>query len=159
MDSRKQFVFNSNRGGVSGIGALITFILIIVGIYYLIKGVYFVLGIIAPALLIATLIIDFKVVTGYLKFLLDTLKKNPILGIIFILMTVIGSPFVAGYLFAKAMMKRSLKKYTQPLTQEQHDQYTEYEEVVDDESFLELPKEKEAIRVKKESNNYDDLFE
>ena len=105
---------------------------------------------------------DHKVVTDYLKFLFETLKKNPIMGLVFTLMTILGAPFVAGYLFAKAWMKRSLKKYVgeQPGI-EQYSKYEEVEEIeLEEEDFLILPEiEKAPKEVKKDTNEYEDLFD
>ena len=61
--NRQQYQFQLNKNPLGGFGSIIALILFLVMIYYIIKGAYFVLGIIAPILLIATLIIDYKVVT------------------------------------------------------------------------------------------------
>ena len=157
MNSRRQYTYSTRQNPLGNFGALLTTILILVGIYYLIKGAYFVLGIIAPILLIATLIIDHKVITNYLKFLLTSLKNNPVLGLVYILLTIVGSPFVAGFLFAKAWMKRSLNKYMGE--QNSENQYTEFEEVIEEEDFLILPNIDEAKKVERKNNDYEDLFE
>ncbi len=163
MNNRKQYVFGVKPSPLGTIGSILTFAIILFGIYYLIKGAYFVLGIIAPVLLIATLVIDHKVVTGYLKTLYELLKKNPIMGILAILMTVIGSPFVAGYLFAKALMKRSLKKFVEErggaIPNSRQEGFSDYEEVVEvEEDFLILPDVEAPKAIKKDKNDYDDLF-
>jgi hypothetical protein len=159
---RGQYTFGVQGSPMGTFGAILTLALVLFGIYFLIKGAYFVLGIIAPVLLIATLIMDHKVVTNYLKFLFETIKKNPVMGLVFTLLTVLGAPFVAGYLFAKAWMKRSLKKYM--VEQPGQEKYSEYEEVkeivVEDEDFLILPEiEKAPKEVKKDTNDYEDLFD
>ena len=164
MNQRQQYTFGVKSSPMGTIGAILTFGLILFGIYYLIKGAYFVLGIIAPILLIATLIIDYKVVTGYIKSIYTNLKKNPLLGIGMIILTVLASPLVAGYLFAKAWMKRSIKKFMGevPNPNVPNDKgYTEYEEVVeeDEQDFLILPEVEQPKPVKKDDNKYDDLFE
>lgn len=164
MDQRQQYTFGVKPSPMGTIGAILTLALVLFGIYYLLKGAFYVLGFIAPALLIATLIIDHKVVTGYIKNIFTTLKKNPLLGIGMIILTVVASPIVAGYLFAKAWMKRSLKKFMggvpgqNPLDDKK---FTEYEEVteVEEEDFLILPDVETPKHVKKDDNQYNDLFE
>ena len=81
-----------------------------------------------------------------------------------IILTLLASPVVAGYLFAKAWMKRSLKKFVGgvPGQNPPNDRgFTEYEEVVEEneEDFLILPDVEEPKRVEKKDNTYDDLFE
>ena len=87
------------------------------------------------------------------------LKTNTLVGVGASLLTFFGYPFVSGYLFAKALFKRQLKKFEathgaggqrRPVSEEE---YTEYEEV-EDEPHLELPDlEKEEL-----PNEYDDIF-
>lgn len=154
---RRSYNFGGSQSPFGGLGALLTFAIIMIGIYYLIKGAYYILGIIAPILLIATLIIDHKVVTNYLKFLFNSLKLRPLMGLIYILLTIVGAPFVSGYLFIKAWMTRSLNKYVDEQTRE--NTYTEYEEVVEEEEFLILPEVEEPQQVERKNNDYEDLFD
>lgn len=161
-NNRQQYIFGVKPSPLGTVGSILTFVLILVGIYYLIKGAFFVLGIIAPILLIATLIMDHTVVTDYIKMLFTLVKKNPVMGTLAILMTIIGSPFVAGFLFAKVLMKRSLKKFVEQRggnINPTKNEYSEYEEIVEnDEDFLVLPEIEKPKAIKKEKNDYEDLF-
>ena len=59
------------------------------------------------------------------------LKENPWAGVLAVVMIVFAYPFVAGYLFIKALGKRSIKKAMEKVTQEKNT-YTDYEEVVEE---------------------------
>lgn len=156
-DKRRAYYFGVNQRPFGGLGALFIFAIVMIGIYYLIKGAYYILGIIAPILLIATLIIDHKVVTNYLKFLLNSLKLRPLMGLIYIFLTIVGAPFLAGFLFFKAWMTRLLNKYVDEQTTEQV--YTDYEEVLEEEDFFILPEIEEPRQAERKNNNYEDLFD
>ena len=165
-------------GGKTTVGnmimAAVTMLAILLGVYYLLKGVYWILGILAPVLLIATLIVDYTVVTGYLKFLWNSLKSQPLLGITFIVLSVVLAPFLAGFLFAKAFIKKSLKKkfgdtfagmngglggFTKGSSKKED--FTEYEIIRDEqqeEAELKLPQLEKSKPNQNDKNEYEDLF-
>lgn len=144
-----------------GIGALVGLALFLVIGYFLIKGLFTVLSFAAPVLLIATAIIDYTVITDFGKFLLKLLKENPLFGVLAIVLTIVAFPFAAAFLFFRAMMRRAIKKATEPPKKE----YTDYVEVTDDEGYddyeeiesLDLP-EVEIKKPESSSSDYDNLF-
>ncbi len=128
-------------------------------LFFVAKGLFWVLKWIAPVLLIATLIINYKVVTEYLQYIWRKLKEDPLIGLFFLILTVLGHPFVIGYLFFKALGIRSIKKAYERVEKEQNT-FTEFEEIVEEGNFLELPtleKEPEP-QSRSESERYDELF-
>ena len=67
---------------------------------------------------------------------------------------------MCGYLLLKAIGKRSIGKVMEQAEKERNT-YTEYEEVVEDDSFLELPplqKQAKPTPNPEKSNEYDDMF-
>ena len=72
------------------------------------------------------------------------------------------APFVAGFLFAKALMKRSIKKHFGDIEErikqreKEDSSYSDFEEV-EEETEIELPPLPKAEPIKKK-NEYDDLF-
>jgi hypothetical protein len=145
------------------IGLLVT-ILIFIGVFYLLGWVYKGLAYVAPFLLIATAIINYKIIIEFGNLLIDTLRKNPIFGIIAIVLSVIGFPVVAFYLFAKALIVRKIKKTVNEFEQsfkgfqggmrQEETQEVDYEEL---ESKINRP---QSIQDEKKKNNpYDSLFE
>ena len=86
------------------------------------------------------------------------LKENPIFGLVAIVLTIVGYPVVFGYLFAKAWMRRRVKRYGEQV-QKERNRYDEYEEVKtqkeEEEDFLILPKVEKPVEVKKPGTESD----
>lgn len=155
-------IFFQNKGSkVSPLLALAGFIAIMVALFYLAKGVFWVLSFVAPILFIATLFINRQVVFDYGKTLIKLVKTNPFVGIVGIVLSFVAFPLVSAFLFGKAMLLKKVGSMRDGMRQKEDEEFTEYEEVVEDDPLvlddLEPLKEKEII---KESPNseYDDLF-
>ena len=147
-------------GGIAGLLSLAVFMMVA---FFLFKGLFWILSWAAPVLLIATLVMDYTIVTDFVKFLVKLTKDNPLFGIIAIVLSFVAFPFTVGFLFFKAMMRRTIKKMQQP----KQETFADGESVnnVDDEGFadyeeietLELP-EVEIQKPKGRDNDYDQMF-
>ena len=104
---------------------------------FLFRALFRILYFFAPALIILALIINYKTVLNYGKWLLKTLKENPLTGVIYIALTVLGFPFVSFYLFGKAILSRQLKKINKEQEINSKGQYADFE--ILDEEPLDLP--------------------
>lgn len=155
---------NNSRGtSPISIPSLLLFAGTLVALFYLAKGVFSLLYWVSPILLIATLIMDYKTVTGYLKYVWNSLQNNFVVGIVLTLLTLLFPPVVIGFLFAKVLMQRKLKNFVETKTTTSSEEtYTDYEEVVEDveEDFLELPplEAPKAQKTGSQTNDYDNLF-
>lgn len=148
-------------GGITGLLSLAVFVMVA---YFLFKGLFWILNLAAPVLLIATLVMDYTVVTDFVKFLIKLLKDNPIFGVIAILLSLIAYPFTAGFLFFRAMMRRTINKMQQPkqetfangenVNDVDDDGFADYEEI----ETLELPRV-EIEKAKSRNNDYDQMFD
>lgn len=138
------------------VGAIIGLIIL----FWLAKGVFYILNIAAPFLLIITLIMNYKVVLGFGSWLLDLLKKDIIVGLLASVGTVVFFPVVSAYLFGKMLLLRKVNKMKSDYTDQSYnikDDYTSYEEVDEIEiPSLELPKKFENLN---KPNNYDKFFD
>jgi len=155
--------------------AAVGLVLLLVTVYFVIKGLFWLLGIIGPILLIIAFVMDPKVVTGYGKWIVDLTRKNWMYGIGAGLMTFFGFPFVCAFLFGKVMLKRKFKGLTEDLEKRTKGEFVEYEEVdsttsnVEDVEFedietLELeefpePPKKIQQKETRGNNDYDQMFE
>jgi hypothetical protein len=159
MTSYKEFnIGGSSRGPFGFLGPLLILTLVFTMLFFVAKGVFWILNFIALPLIIITLILDHKVVLDYLNFIFKLLKENTLIGIIALLVTFFGYPFVSGYLFMKAMGKRQIKKMMDHVEKERNT-FTDYHEVKDDDDFLHLPPLKEKKPQSQSRNNeYDDMF-
>lgn len=151
--------FNNPLGSITSILLLVLFFL---GLFYIARAMFWVLSAIAPILLIITLFLDHKVVVNYGKWLVNSVKRNPVFGIAMILLTVFGFPVVAGFLFSKALLKRKIKTVKEEMQTHQSGDFIEYEDVETTRSTtLELPdwrEEKRKRPIREKRNEYDDLF-
>lgn len=163
MTVYKEFSFGGNQRPMGNFGPIIGLILFLVLAYFIIKGLFTVLAIAAPFLLLLAAILDYTVIIDFAKFIFKMLKENPIFGLVAIVLTIVGYPVVFGYLFAKAWMRRRVKKYGEQV-QKERNRYDEYEEVKtqkeEEEDFLILPKVEKPVEVKKPGteSDYDNLF-
>lgn len=143
-------------GGNSIIGAIIM-IVTLIGIYFL-AG--FVIGILykwALLLLIPTAIIDYKVITGYFKWLGRLTKSNMATGLTGIVFSAFFYPFVTLFLFGKALFKRKIKQVEKEAVKQREGEFIEYEEMTE-ELPLELPEVKTPEKETRKGD-YENLFE
>lgn len=133
--SNNQFYF---RG--SGLYGIIATILFLIALYYIAKGVFWVLTWVSPVLLIATLVIDHRVVLDYLKMLWNMIIRNPIMGILSAALSILGFPVVMLFLFGRAWFGYYLRKKQREQAdffqqfreqQQQEEEFVSYEEIID----------------------------
>ena len=148
--------FNIRFNGIIGFAFMV---LIFVGLFFIAKGVFTVLAWVAPVLIILALLINYRTVLNYLKFMLGLLQRNPVGGIIGILLSFFGFPILAGVLFGKSILDRKVKKLNEAYQAEKDGEFVEFEEIIksERETKLDLPPMEKQAPVKKD-NQYEDLF-
>jgi hypothetical protein len=167
MTIYKEFNIGGKGSPLGSFGPLIGLIIFITLLYFMVKGVFTILGFLAPFLLVGAAILDYTVITDYLKFVLKLLKENPLMGLVAILLSVVGFPAVSGFLFFKAYARRKFKNFAKDADRERNT-YSDYEEVKtttkqEEDDFLVLPKIEKPVEIKKDNSGqkdsaYDDLF-
>ncbi len=126
--------------------------LFFIALYWIAKGLFTVLSYLTPIFLIGALVLNYRVVLGYGKWLWASLMRNPLFGIVAVVLSVLGISFVSLFLFVRALSSRSGEgKYKS--TKMQGD-YIKYEEVEED--FLDLSELQEAK--KSLDDDYNDVF-
>lgn len=170
MQYKTSFNINGNRNQnpFNSIISLLIFVGILVLLFFLLKGFVTVLYWVAPVLLIATLVINYKIVADYAISIYETFQTDILMGMLKVVFTIFCYPFVIGWLFIKAIFYRKMdtvkKQFESQLKQQQTDQYAEFEEISteinkdkkpDSPIIIELPKAKE----KEKNNPYDNLFD
>ena len=159
---RREFNFGGNP--INYIVGLILAILVLYGLFRLASFVFSLLYYISPLVLIATLIIDYKVVLGYGQWVVDLFKRNTAFGVVMALVTIFAFPVVAVFLLSRALFRRQLKQAQGGDGQRaRRDEYTSYEEI--ESRVIEIPeqrREKEKLE-RRESNekksDYDQFFD
>ena len=86
----------------------------------------------SPIMLIAALVIDYTVVTDYLKWVRNTFRRDAIAGVIIGILSVIGFPVLSGYFLARALLKKQVKKAKAEYERKRDGDLVEYEELETD---------------------------
>ena len=154
--------FNIKLNGIIGFAFMV---IVFVALFFVAKGVFTVLSWIAPVLILLALIINYRTILNYLKFMLSLLQRNPLGGIIGILLSFFGFPILAGVLFGKSILDRKVRKLNEAYKAEKEGEFVDYEEVKPEkESRLDLPplqKDKPVVEKQpppEKDNRYEDLF-
>jgi hypothetical protein len=130
----------------------------LVGMFFILRGLFWLLSFVAPVLLIAAFIMDRSVVINYIKWIGKTLKTNPLAGIAAIVFSILGYMLVCPYLFAKAFFKKKIKDAQQRYEQEKQGELIDFEELESkpNKETLTLPR----LEKKEETRSaYDKMFE
>lgn len=155
---------NQNKGIniINLIPGILMLIASLVVIYYVASGVYAILEYIAIALLVITAFVNHKVILDYGKMLINMTRRNPVMGIVGIGLTVFFHPLVALFLFGKAMLIRKVGKIQEKFETKTQGEFVDYEEVEDTRpekpQIIELPPLKKKQKQTR-TNDYEDLFE
>jgi hypothetical protein len=169
MTVHKEFKFGSNNS--NPFGGIASIVMLVIGLllaYLIIKGIFTLLFWLSPILLIAGIAIDPKEALNFGKSLITLSKKNPLIPIIVVILSAIWFPVVpgiiaalsGGFLLTKSLVKKKIKKvFKQGIPSQESEEFADYEEVKEDESFLELPEITKEKPAQKSGNEYDNLFE
>lgn len=156
---------NQNSSPFGGIISIIFFLLFFVALFYVAKFVFMIMWYISPVIFIAALLLDFKGVMNYGKWLINLGKRNLLAGVGATLLSMVAFPLVALFLLGKALFKKKVKEMQGQFDPEgsrqtpAEDDFIEYEEVVDDEPKLELPPLRKTEKARRKGNEYDSFFE
>lgn len=105
MDS-KGFSIKGN-----GLFGIVFLVLILFALFFIVKGIFKILTIVSPILFIAALIINYRTVVNYAKFVLSLLQRSPLTGILAIILSIIGFPVLSGVLLGKAILDRKVRRF------------------------------------------------
>lgn len=135
-------------------------ILFFVGMFYIVGGIWKLLTWAAPVLLLIALILDYKTVLNYGKWLLSLVRRNPLTGIGAIILSVILYPLVFTYLLARAYLSKKIRKMQSDYETRQQGEYTEFEVI--EERPLEIdnpPVRRTTEEPPRPRTDYDNLFD
>jgi hypothetical protein len=139
--------------------AVLGMIVFFVAMFYVVGGIMKLLAWAAPVLLIIALIFDYNTVLNYGKWLINMVKRNPLMGIGAIVLSAIAYPLVFTYLLARAYLTKKMKGMQAEHETRQQGEYADFEVI--DEKPLEInsPPRRPKPEVKRpSSNDYDDMF-
>ncbi len=160
---------SGNQNPFGWLGSIIMLTVGLILVYLVIKGIFTLLFWLSPILFIAGVAIDPNGALAMGNSLVNLSKKNPLIPLAIVILSALWFPLVpgilgalaGGFLLTKALVKKKIKKvFNQHIPQKESEEFVEYEDVTEDESFLELPEiEKEIKQGKQRGNEYDNLFE
>lgn len=156
MRYRQEFKVEGNP--FSSIFGIIFIVLFLLGLYFIARFVFTILYYLSPVLLIATLIIDYRVVVGYIQWLIGLTKQNPLMGVGAIALSVLGFPVLTAFLLGKALLKKRVKQAEAGARKAREGEYVEFEELDIEDEPVELPEVEPRPGRKQDTNQYDDFF-
>lgn len=156
MRYRQEFKVEGNP--FSSIFGIIFIVLFLLGLYFIARFVFTILYYLSPILLIATLILDYRVVVGYIQWLAGLTKQNPLMGIGAIALSVLGFPVLAAFLLGKALLKKRVKQAEAEARKAREGEFVEFEELDMEDEPVELPEVEPRPGRKQDTNQYDDFF-
>lgn len=149
-----------------GLGCLVAAALLLVGGYYVMKGLYYLLLWAGPALLVLALFINWRVFPDTLKGWLRSLRLDPTMAVIWLALAVLAFPFFCLYMFLKAIGAKKMDEWQKSFNRQEQsleDEYVEYEELesrkknASDELQKSPPQPEKTSRG--DTNPYDDWFQ
>jgi hypothetical protein len=170
MQNRKAYSFKDGQNPFNSLISLLILIGVMALLFFAVKGLFSILYLVAPILLIVTLIINYKVVANYAISLFETFKTDILMGMLKVAFTFLCYPIVIGWLFVKALLYRKVEKIRQELDsqmgtfeREKKEQFIDFEELSsktakdapEKPTIIGLPKAKE----KEKKNPYNDMFD
>lgn len=114
---------------IIGVAVIVTFL---VGLFMLARFVFTLMYYLSPIMLIAALIIDYRVVLDYLKWVRNTFRRDNISGVLIGIVSIIGFPILSAYFLANALLKKQVKKVKTAYERQRNGDLVEYEELETD---------------------------
>ena len=158
---RYQFGGNgNNKSPFSGMVGVAVAIIFFIALFYFLNFLFWLLWKILPLLVIATAIIDAKVIMDFFGWIGRLFKRNWIMGLAAGGLTIIGAPVVALFLLGRALLRKKIKTVQEDVKRQREGEFVEYEEI--ESETLDLPKLEPRPEPKPEEapkkNGYEDLF-
>jgi hypothetical protein len=127
------FIYSNTTGGRGGFGCLLVGILVMVGLYYAVRGLFYLLTWAAPGLLALALLVEWRAVADTGRSYWELLKTRPVVGLVLGGLSVVGFPFLCLFLLFKAIGYRQLSRFGhsfgRPAEDPEEATLTDYEEL------------------------------
>lgn len=128
---------SNSENGIRSFTGIIVMVVFLIGLFIIARFVLKLLYWLSPVFFIGALILDHRTVLGYGQWLINMVKRNPVMGIIAILASLFGFPFVSAYLLGKAYLSKKTKDIRNQQRRYREGDLIEYEEM--DSRPLEFP--------------------
>lgn len=152
----RQRQFNTNFGGNSLVGAIFL-IFTIIGLFFIANFIFGLLYKYSWLLLIPILIVDYKVIPGFIKWIAGLFKINMGYGLGASFLSVVFYPVTILFLLGKAFFNKKVNEIKSEMELREKGEYAEFEEMPEEAEFLELPPIEPEKRTR--GNDYDKMFD
>ena len=157
MDQNNFYRFNiPGNNNRNPLWSILIGVFFLVALFFIARFIFRILYFLSPLFLIAALVIDYKVVLNFGKWLINLVKQNAVLGIGAIVLSVFGFPLVSVYLAGRALFNKRIKEAEQAYETRTKGEIVDFEEL--DSEPLQLRELEEDTPKRKENNEYEDLF-
>jgi hypothetical protein len=114
---------------IIGVAVIVIFL---AGLFMLARFVFRLLAFLSPIMLIAALVINYRVVTDYLKWIGNVFRRDKIAGVLISVFSVLGFPVLSAYFLARALLSKQVKKAQAEYERRRDGDLVEYEELETD---------------------------
>ena len=150
----------------SPVGTIIGIVIFVAVLYVMFSIVGWIISLLYKyswLILIAALIIDYRVVLGYLKGVKRLFDRNAVYGLLAAVATVAFYPFVFLYFLGMALFKKKVKEAQKEADIRRNGKWVDYEEVSEepvdiDTEYRELPPPPQPQARRREDGDYDQYF-
>lgn len=163
MTTQRSYQFGGNNNSpFSGIVGIVIGILFFIAMFWFVQIVFRLLWFLLPVIVIATAVIDHKVILDYFGWIGKLFRRNLIAGAAMAALTLIGAPVVGVFLLGRALFRKKIKNVQEEVERQRQSEFVEYEEL--ESETLELPpiepkpQQRPQSPPKTEGSDYDDLF-
>ena len=132
--SSSQFNANGQRMPGGGFGCLLFTILGFALVYFVLKGLYWLLYWLSPGLLVLALIINWRIFPQTIQNWFKTLQSNPVGALVYLGLAILLFPFFSLYILLKAVGLKQLERMGNQTFGQQgapgnEGEFTEFEEI------------------------------
>ncbi|WP_367391370.1 hypothetical protein [Lewinella sp. LCG006] len=160
MTTQRSYQFGgNNKSPFQGIVGIVVGILFLFALFFFVQILFKILWFLLPVIVIATAVIDYKVILNYFGWIGKLFKNNALAGLAMSALTIIGAPVVALFLLGKALLRKKIKDVQTEAELRQNGEFVEYEEL--DSETMDLPPLESPLRADpppKKDTGYDDMF-
>jgi hypothetical protein len=151
------------RSPLATIGGIIIGLVVLYVMFSIVGWIISLLYKFGVLILIASLIVDYKVALGFFRMLGRLFERNWVYGVVAGLATVAFYPFVSLYFLAMGLFKKKVKQAREEADVRQNGQWVDYEEVETEPSemditYEELPPPPEPETRRRDEPGYDKYF-
>jgi len=129
-------IFQRKSYSVNPLMAILLTVGFFIAMYYIIRGFFFVIYWAAPLLVLAVLIIDYRLLLNHFKKLFVRIRREPASGVLWLIVNILALPLVALWLLIVGLFNRKVKKAENEIRRQREGEYVDYVEIKEDRTEL-----------------------